>query len=69
MLDAISTYMMSLFPDPANVLERLDAMRRSLLWQGNSEKKKVHLVKWKNITINKEGGLGIRNLKFQIKAL
>lgn len=34
------------------------------------EKKGFHLVKWKAITVNKKkGGLGIRDLKMQSKAL
>nr|XP_009804761.1 PREDICTED: uncharacterized protein LOC104249929 [Nicotiana sylvestris] len=69
-LDSLPTYMMSLFPIPAGVTERLDRLRRSFLWQGNKEKKVVHLVKWKSLTIGKtHGGLGIRNLKNQNKAL
>lgn len=42
-LDAMPTYMMSLFPLPRNVLEKLDSMRRNFLWQGNGkgEKRKV----------------------------
>lgn len=56
--------MMSIFPIPVNVLNKLDAIRRNFLWQGNCEHKKFHLVKWDSvITSKKEGGLGIRNLK------
>ncbi|XP_019267660.1 PREDICTED: uncharacterized protein LOC109244948 [Nicotiana attenuata] len=69
-LDSLPTYMMSLFPIPAGVTQRLDRLRRSFLWQGNKEKRVVHLVKWKSLTIGKaHGGLGIRNLKNQNKAL
>jgi len=69
-LDSLPTYMMSLFPIPARVIQRLDKIRRSFLWQGNKEKKVFHLVKWKSLTVAKrQGGLGIRNLKNQSKAL
>ncbi|XP_049399756.1 uncharacterized protein LOC125863802 [Solanum stenotomum] len=34
-LDALPTYMMSVFHMPANVIDRMDAIRRNFLWQGN----------------------------------
>nr|XP_016449022.1 PREDICTED: uncharacterized protein LOC107774064 [Nicotiana tabacum] len=40
-LDSLPTYMMSLFPIPAGVTERLDRLRRSFLWQGNKEKRGI----------------------------
>jgi len=68
-LDALPTYM-SLFPIPPGVTKRLDSIRRKFLWQGNKEKKGFHLVKWKSvITGKKNGGLGIKNLNLQSKAL
>lgn len=64
------TYMMSLFPIPAGVIKRLDRMRRKFLWKGNKEKKGFHKVKWKLVaTGKKNGGLGIKNMKLQSKAL
>lgn len=52
------------------VAQRLDKMRRIFLWQGNKEKKGYHLVKWKKIiTTKRQGGLCIKNLKNQSKAL
>ena len=61
MLDAIPAYMMSVFPD--KVIQRIDALRRNIFWQGN-EDKKFHLVKWEEVIKNKkEWGLGIRNMK------
>ncbi|WMV39938.1 hypothetical protein MTR67_033323 [Solanum verrucosum] len=69
-LDALPTYMMSLFPIPPGVIKRLDRIRRNFLWQGNKEKKSFHLVKWEEVMTSKEnGGLGIKNLKLQSKAL
>ncbi|WMV34938.1 hypothetical protein MTR67_028323 [Solanum verrucosum] len=69
-LDALPTYMMTLFPIPLGVTKRLDSIRRKFLWQGNKEKKGFHLVKWKSvITGKKNGGLGIKNLNLQSKAL
>ncbi|WMV13963.1 hypothetical protein MTR67_007348 [Solanum verrucosum] len=52
------------------VIKRLDRIRRNFLWQGNKEKKSFHLVKWEEVMTSKEnGGLGIKNLKLQSKAL
>ncbi|WMV13686.1 hypothetical protein MTR67_007071 [Solanum verrucosum] len=70
-LDAMPTYMMSLFPIHGKIIKKLDAIRRNFLWQGNGEgEKKHHLVKWEAIiTSKKEGGLGIKNLKAQNKSL
>ncbi|WMV18045.1 hypothetical protein MTR67_011430 [Solanum verrucosum] len=62
-LDALPTYMMSVFHD---------AIRRNFLWQGNCDPNnhKFHLVKWDQVILSKkEGGLGIRNLKIQNQSL
>ncbi|WMV33279.1 hypothetical protein MTR67_026664 [Solanum verrucosum] len=67
-LDALPTYMMSLFPIPPGVINRLDSIRRKFLWQGNKERKGYHLVKWKKVINDKRvGGLGSRTLR--IKAM
>lgn len=69
-LDAMPTYMMSLFPIPAGVTNRLDRLRRKFLWQGNKDRKGYNLVKWKDLLIEKRfGGLGIKNLQNHSKAL
>ncbi|XP_059284834.1 uncharacterized protein LOC132038129 [Lycium ferocissimum] len=71
-LDALPTYMMSLFPIPAGIIKRLDSIRRNFLWQGNwnKERKGYHLVKWKSLLVGKRyGGLGIKNLEIHSKAL
>ena len=69
-LDALPTYMLTLFPIPAGVVQKLDKIRRTFFWQGNNTRKGYHLVKWKElISSKKQGGLGIKNLKNQSKAL
>ncbi|KAG5632295.1 hypothetical protein H5410_004012 [Solanum commersonii] len=69
-LDSLPTYMMSVFPIPQIVIDRLDKIIRKNLWQGNSEKKSYNLVKWDVVTVGKrQGRLGIKNLKNQNKAL
>jgi len=69
-LNALPTYMMSLIPIPVGVIKKLDRIRRNFLWQGNSEKKRFHLVKWESVVTGKKNdGLGIKNLIFQSEAL
>ncbi|WMV07496.1 hypothetical protein MTR67_000881 [Solanum verrucosum] len=53
-LDSMPTYMMSLFPIPDGVIDRLDALRRNFRWEGNSETKKLHLVKWHTLIESKQ---------------
>ena len=36
-LDALPTYLMTIFPIPAKVEERIDAIRRNFLWNGEKE--------------------------------
>lgn len=69
-LDALPTYVMSLFPLPAKVEDRLDKLRRDFLWLGNKEGKGIHLVKWQTAQLSKKsGGLGIKNLGLQNRCL
>jgi len=59
-----------LVPNTTRVIKRLDNIRRKFLWHGNKERKGFHLVKWQGvITSKKVGGMGIKNLKVQSKAL
>ena len=46
-LDALPTYMMSIFPIPNGVIQRLDKIRRDFLWKGTEENDSTvkHLVK------------------------
>lgn len=69
-LDALPAYMMCIFPTPANVITRIDKIRRDFFWQGTVDKNKFHLVKWEELTVGKKaGGVGMRNLKAQNQSL
>ncbi|WMV37869.1 hypothetical protein MTR67_031254 [Solanum verrucosum] len=62
-LDALPTYVMSIFPLPSKVRKRIDKIRRNFIWQGHKKKRAFHLVNWDVlIKSRKDGGLGIRNL-------
>ena len=50
--------MMSVFPAPDKVIQRIDALRRNFFWRGNEDKKKFHLVKWEEVIKNKKRGTG-----------
>lgn len=42
----LPVYYMLLFRMKNVMSERLDRIRRNLLWEGQSDKKKLHLMKW-----------------------
>ena len=68
-LNAMPTYIMSLFSVPLNAAKRIDALRRNFLWQGTDDKKRTHLVKWSTLTTTKkEGGIRIENLRVKNKS-
>ncbi|WMV59774.1 hypothetical protein MTR67_053159 [Solanum verrucosum] len=65
-LDALPTYMLSLFPLPKSIGKKLNKLRRVFLWQGNKEKQGYNQVKWEEVTMSKaQGGLGIKKLSTQ----
>ncbi|KAG5620121.1 hypothetical protein H5410_005339 [Solanum commersonii] len=53
-LDALPTYMMSLFPIPAGVIKRSIELGGTS-WHGDKEKKGYHLVKWSSVICDKNG--------------
>ena len=58
-LSNLLVYYMSLFKMPKVVIERLDRIRRDFLWDGQGDKKKLHLMKWSEVIKPKSsGGLG-----------
>ena len=48
--------MMSVFPAPDKVIQRIDALRRNFFWRGNEDKKKFHLVKWEEVLKKRKRG-------------
>jgi hypothetical protein len=49
-------YHMSMFLLPKTMIKRMDKLRRKIFWQGESLKKKYHLVKWSKICSLKRKG-------------
>lgn len=69
-LDTLPFYLISIFPTPASVSKRIDALRRNFFWQGNKGKKIYHLIKLEELLVDKKaGGLKIRNMKKQNQSL
>ncbi|CAL1352801.1 unnamed protein product [Linum trigynum] len=60
----------SLFIAPKGVIQRIENIQRDFIWSGLGEQKKIHLVAWERCKIPKKwGGLGIKDLELQNKAL
>ncbi|KAL4586081.1 hypothetical protein LXL04_010712 [Taraxacum kok-saghyz] len=59
-LGSLPLYYFSLFKAPRKVLDCLEGIRRSFLWQGSSSERKIHWVAWSKIVLPKDrGGLGV----------
>lgn len=63
-------YLISLFPIPVLVANKIEAMFKNFLWNDGPDCHHYHLVDWKTIcTLMANGGLGIRKLIYHNKAL
>jgi hypothetical protein len=47
-LSNMPTYMLSLFPIPADVVKHFEKIQRDFLWGGMNDEFKYHLVEWDN---------------------
>ena len=47
---------MSLFKMPSSVVNKVEKLMRSFLWEGVGEGKRDHLVKWERVANSKEEG-------------
>ena len=58
-LSSLPIYLMSILHLPRVVRMRLEQIQRGFLWGGGALKKKLHLVRWSTICLDKrKGGLG-----------
>ncbi|CAL5323657.1 unnamed protein product [Camellia sinensis] len=63
-LSNLPIYYLSLFRMPCGVVREIERLEASFLWGGNDLKRKVHLVKWTEVTKSlNQGGLEIRRIK------
>jgi hypothetical protein len=69
-LSSIPTYLLSLFPMPASVANRLEKLQRDFLWGGIGNEKRFHLIRWDKVFLPlQNGGLAIKNLRLFNQAL
>ncbi|GMH30433.1 hypothetical protein Nepgr_032276 [Nepenthes gracilis] len=69
-LSSVHLYWASIFILPKSILKQIDCIKRRFLWNGSSEGKTNAKVAWADICYPKsEGGLGLKNLQAQNKAL
>ncbi|XP_074311352.1 uncharacterized protein LOC141647161 [Silene latifolia] len=60
-LSTLHTYWAAMFVLPKGVLDRVDAICRSFLWEGSTEYSKAPRVAWTKVCVpKKEGGLGLK---------
>ncbi|XP_028106830.1 uncharacterized protein LOC114305894 [Camellia sinensis] len=63
-LSSIPVYYLSLFKLTKGIAKELDKIQASFLWGGPDLKRKIHLVKWSEVTKSiKQGGLGVRRIR------
>ena len=62
-IQAIPTYAMGCFKLPMGLCNEIEVMIRKFWWGQKGEKRKVHWLKWSEMTKSKnEGGMGFRDL-------
>lgn len=63
-LSCLPVYYLSLFRMPEGLAKNFERIQATSLWGGSDLKRKVHLVKWEEITRSiANGGLGIRKVR------
>ncbi|CAL5344867.1 unnamed protein product [Camellia sinensis] len=63
-LSCLPVYYLSLFRMPEGVAKDFERIQAAFLWGGLDLKRKVHLVKWEEVTNSIEnGGLGVRKVR------
>ncbi|EOY32335.1 Uncharacterized protein TCM_040145 [Theobroma cacao] len=60
---SLPIYLLQVFKPPTCVIERIDRLFNSFLWEGSTGTRKIHWASWHKITLpSNEGGLDIRGL-------
>ena len=69
-LASMPIYFMSMLSMPRKVRLRLERIQRDFLWGGGALERKLHLVRWDLVCLEKcNGGLGVKSLYILNKAL
>ncbi|XP_028064362.1 uncharacterized protein LOC114267521 [Camellia sinensis] len=63
-LSSLPVYYLSILKMPHSVIKTIESLRAAFLWGGSELRRKIHLVKWEEITKKRDqGGLGIRRIQ------
>lgn len=63
-LSNLPMYYLSLFKMPEGIAKEIDSIQAAFLWGGTDLKRKVHMVRWNEVTLSKsQEGLGIRRIR------
>ncbi|XP_028113522.1 uncharacterized protein LOC114311595 [Camellia sinensis] len=63
-LDSIPGYYISLFNLPIGIAKEIDKLKSAFLWGSSELRRKIHMVKWNDVSMNKDqGGSGIRKTR------
>ena len=69
-LSNLPIYYLSLFRMPQKVCARLEKIQRRFLWGGSDQERKIPLVSWATVCMDKsKGGIGIKSFSKMNKAL
>ena len=62
-IQAIPTYAMGCFKIPLGLCHEIETMIKKFWWGQRGEKRKIHWLKWEELTKSKlEGGMGFRDV-------
>lgn len=62
-LSSLPTYYLSLFRMPSGVAKDIAKIQAAFLWGGSDLRRKIHLVKWGDVSLSKsQGGLGVKRI-------
>ncbi|CAL5393987.1 unnamed protein product [Camellia sinensis] len=63
-MDSLPGYYISIFKLPKGIAKEIDKLKAAFLWGSSELRRKIHMIKWKDVTLSKaKGGLGIRQAK------
>ncbi|KAK3185175.1 hypothetical protein Dsin_032461 [Dipteronia sinensis] len=67
---ALHVYVMQSIKLPSGIYKKLDKINRDFLWGSSADIRKMHLINWATVCLQKNlGGLGIKNTKLMNQVL
>ncbi|GKU93946.1 hypothetical protein SLEP1_g7495 [Rubroshorea leprosula] len=64
MLSSLPVFLMSVYVIPKGIIQSIDKLRKSFLWGGKGDERKINWISWDRMCKKKEeGGLGVRDLR------